>query len=245
MRIERKPVVALLANLVLAVAGLVLGGPLRDAVVPRAHASESHSAVSADEALKSLMEGNKRFVENRMTCPSGCGPSVREKLARGQQPYAIILSCSDSRVPPELIFDKGLGEIFVVRVAGNVPDLVVLGSIEYAAEHLGSPLVVVLGHSRCGAVTAAVDAHGEAEGNIGSILKAIAPAVEAAKQGGKEKEKPSLVEAAIRENAKRVAANLTKGSHVLAKLAGEGKLKIVAAEYSLDDGKVARLDTAK
>jgi len=111
-------------------------------------------------------------------------------------------SCSDSRVPPEIIFDKGLGEIFVVRVAGNVLDPVVLGSIEYAAEHLGSPLVMVLGHERCGAVTAAVDAKGKPEGNIGAIIKNIAPAVKQAKNEYKGKDKAELVETAINDNAK-------------------------------------------
>ena len=106
-----------------------------------------------------------------------CDLPTRTSLSKSQKPYAIILSCSDSRVPPELIFDKGLGEVFVVRVAGNIPDPVVLGSIEYAAEHLGSPLVMVLGHERCGAVTATVDSKGKTTGsaNIDAIVKAIEP----------------------------------------------------------------------
>lgn len=245
MKIGRNLVVAALALLAVAALFLSPGGNRGTAGVPRADASEAASAVTADEALKDLMEGNKRFVENRMTCLGGCGPSVREKLARGQRPYAVVLSCSDSRVPPELVFDKGLGEIFVVRVAGNVADPFVLGSIEYAAEHLGAPLVVVLGHSRCGAVTAAVEAHGEPEGNIGSILKAIAPAVESAKGEAKGKQGPALVEAAIAENAMRTAASLGKDSPVLRRLAEEGRLRIVAAKYSLDDGRVERLGPAK
>ncbi len=174
-----------------------------------------------------------------------CGEAnaaAREKLARTQKPYAIILSCSDSRVPPEIIFDKGLGEIFVVRVAGNVPDPIIVGSIEYAVEHLGSALVMVLGHKRCGAVIAAVDAKGKSEGNIGAIIKAIGPAVKQAKIEYKGKEKAELVETAINDNVKLVVANLTKQSSVLEHFVKEGKLKIVAAKYDLDDGRVALLD---
>ena len=196
------------------------------------------SGISADEALQKLMDGNKNYVGEKMTNQQMAGKSVRESLSKGQKPYAIILSCSDSRVPPEIIFDKGLGEIFVVRVAGNVPDPIVLGSIEYAAEHLGSPLIMVLGHERCGAVTAAVDAKGEPEGNIGAIVKTIAPAVAKARGEYKGNDKAQLVEAAIDDNIKLVEANITKESPVLKELAKEGKIKIVAAKYDLDDGKV-------
>lgn len=214
-------------------------------------ASSGGAGMTADEALNKLLDGNKRYVENQMTGQKLCDMSTREALAKGQKPYAIILSCSDSRVPPEIIFDKGLGEIFVVRVAGNVPDPVVLGSIEYAAEHLGSPLIMVLGHERCGAVTAAVDAKGKAEGNIGAIVKAIAPAVKKAQKDCKEckacdkKDKPKLVECAVDENARLVAANMTKQSPLIRHLVKEGKVKIVAAKYDLDDGKVTVMDSGK
>jgi carbonic anhydrase len=201
------------------------------------------SGVTADEALQRLLDGNKRYVESKMKACGEANAAAREKLAKTQKPYAIILSCSDSRVPPEIIFDKGLGEIFVVRVAGNVPDPIILGSIEYAAEHLGSPLVMVLGHERCGAVTAAVDAKGKPEGNIGAIIKAIAPAVKQARTEYKGKEKAELVETAINDNVKLVAANLTKQSSVLEHFVKDGKVKIVAAKYDLDDGKVTLLDT--
>lgn len=197
--------------------------------------------VTADEALLKLMEGNKEYVEQKMTNQKMSCKTVRESLAKVQKPYAIILSCSDSRVPPEVIFDKGLGEIFVVRVAGNVPDPIVLGSIEYAAEHLGTPLVMVLGHERCGAVTAAVDAKGKPEGNIGAIVKVISPAVSKAKKEYKGKDKAQLVETAIDDNIKLVEASLTKKSPVLKHLVKEGKVKIVAAKYDLDDGKVTLL----
>ncbi len=226
--------VTITASLVLAISAI---GAL-------ALASSTAPGVTADEALQKLIEGNKRYIESKMNACTETTTAAREKLATGQKPYAIILSCSDSRVPPEIIFDKSLGEVFVVRVAGNVPDPVVLGSIEYAAEHLGSPLVMVLGHERCGAVTASVDAKGKVEGNIGAIVKAIAPAVKKAKKECKDckacdlKDKGKLVECAIDENTKMVAANLTKQSPVLRHLVKEGKLKIVAAKYDLDDGKV-------
>ena len=206
-----------------------------------AFASAGGSGVSADQALQKLMDGNKRFVESKMMASSLCDLQAREKLAQGQQPYAIILSCSDSRVPPEIIFDKALGEIFVVRVAGNVADPIVLGSIEYAAEHLGSPLVMVLGHERCGAVTATVNAKGKPEGNVGAIVKAIQPSAKKAKKDCKGKSAAEVVECAVQVNAKAVAADLTKSSKVLAHLQKEGKIRIVAATYDLDDGKVTML----
>lgn len=202
-------------------------------------ASSAGTTMNADEALQSLMDGNKRYVENQMTGTKLCDLGARTALAKGQHPYAIILSCADSRVPPEVIFDKGLGEVFVVRVAGNVADPVVLGSIEYAVEHLGSPLIMVLGHERCGAVTAAVGANGKHEGNIGAILKRIEPAVKMAKKEAVGKGKEELVETAIDDNVKVVAADLTKQSKIIKEMAASGKVKIVGAKYDLDDGKVS------
>lgn len=209
----------------------------------------SGPSVTPDEALQKLMEGNKHYVENKMTGTKLCDVTTRTSLAKSQKPYAIILTCSDSRVPPELIFDKGLGEIFVVRVAGNIPDPVVLGSIEYAAEHLGSPLIMVLGHERCGAVTATVDAKGKSTGspNIDAIVKTISPSVKAAVKdceackGDKkcaETKKSEFVECVIDTNVKTVAANLTKKSKILTHLLHENKIKVVAAKYDLDDGVV-------
>lgn len=210
-----------------------------------AFASEGGVGVSADEALQRLMDGNKHYVEGQMGACRESDTAKREGLAKGQKPYAIILSCSDSRVPPEIIFDKSMGELFVVRVAGNIPDPVVLGSIEYAAEHIGSPLIMVLGHERCGAVTATVDSKGKAEGNIGALVKTIAPAVQKVKKAMKGKPKAELVEAACDANVKLVAANITKKSPVVAKLVKEGKIKIVTAKYDLDDGKVTLFENKK
>ncbi|MEI6206808.1 MAG: carbonic anhydrase [Desulfuromonadales bacterium] len=215
-------------------------------------ASSVESSLSPDEALQKLMEGNRQYVENKVTHSARSDAAARTALARSQKPYAIILSCSDSRVPPEIIFDKGLGEIFVVRVAGNVPDPIVLGSIEYAAEHLGSPLIMVLGHERCGAVKATVESKGKTTGssNIDEIVKNIAPAVKnAAKEcdacKGDTKcadtKKEEFVECVVTANARRVAANLTMQSDILTHLVHEKKLKIVAARYDLDDGIVSVL----
>ena len=206
-----------------------------------AFASGGGAGISADEALQKLMDGNQRYVQSKMGTCASSDASAREKLANSQHPYAVILSCSDSRVPPELIFDQSLGEIFVVRVAGNVADPIVLGSVEYATEHLDTPLVIVLGHERCGAVTAAVNAKGKPEGNIGAIVKAIAPSAKKAKKIKKGESKEEVVECAVEVNAKAVAADLTKRSKVLAEQLKEGKIKIVAAKYDLDDGKVTLL----
>lgn len=198
------------------------------------------------------MYGNKRYVAGTMNaCGESSNATAREKLSQSQKPYAIILSCSDSRVPPEIIFDKGLGEIFVVRVAGNIPDPVVLGSIEYAAEHFGSPLIMVLGHERCGAVKATVEANGKGEGNIGTIVKTIAPALQKVKADCKtnkncdQKDQEKFVECVIVENVKLVAANLAKQSKVIKELVKEGKVRIFAAKYDLHDGKVTLLARGK
>jgi carbonic anhydrase len=218
-------------------AGLAFAGPV------------AGPGLSPDEALQKLMDGNKRYVENKLTDVAMIDSATRISLAKSQKPYAIILTCSDSRVPPELVFDKGLGEIFVVRVAGNIPDPVVLGSIEYAAEHLGSPLIMVLGHDRCGAVTATVEAKGKSTGsaNIDAIVKTIEPNVKLAARdcdackGEKrcaETKKSEFVECVIDANVKSVAAGLTKRSKILRNLVEEKKVKIVAAKYDLDHGTV-------
>jgi carbonic anhydrase len=214
--------------------------------------ANSEKSVSPDEALQYLMDGNKHYIDDKLTNAAKSGSAARSALARFQKPYAIILTCSDSRVPPEMIFDKGLGEIFVVRVAGNILDPVVLGSIEYAAEHLGSSLVMVLGHERCGAVTATVDSKGKGTGsaNIDAIVKVIAPNVKyAANQcdackGEKrcaETKRNEFVECVIDANVKTTTANLTKKSRILKHLFEEKKIKIVAAKYDLDEGTVTLL----
>jgi carbonic anhydrase len=191
------------------------------------------SNVSPDEALKRLMQGNTRFVFGHMThLASGQVAEARRAVAKGQMPFAIIVGCSDSRVGPEIVFDQGLGDIFVVRTAGEVVDVTALGSIEYAVEHLGSSLIVVLGHERCGAVSAAV-AVAKEPGHIATLLRAIEPAVE------QTKGKPGdPVENAVRAQAIDVAKQLQNAKPILTERVHSGKLKIVAARYDLDTGKV-------
>lgn len=236
---------ATLLTLLLA-AALTCGNALASEPAAKDHAAPAgHQAaakITPEQALAKLMDGNQRYVQQQMTGVKLCAVPDRQKLAGSQAPYAIILSCSDSRVPPELVFDEGLGEIFVVRVAGNVVDPIILGSIEYAAEHLGSPLVMVLGHERCGAVKATVELKGEGQGNIGAIVSAIAPAL---KTAPKSDDKAQFVEGVVAENIKLVKGNLTANSKVLAELVKENKLKIVTAKYDLDDGKVTLIDGLK
>jgi carbonic anhydrase len=217
----------MLARLVLAV---VLLAP----ALSFADEHAAHSGPTAEAVLKDLKEGNARFVSGQALHPNDT-PVVRAKLADGQKPKAAILGCADSRVPPELVFDEGLGDLFVVRTAGNVTGPMGVGSIEYAAEHLGVPLVVVLGHHRCGAVKATTEANGHAEGNIGEIVKAIAPAVAQAKAAPA---KEGLVDDAVHVNARRTAESLTERSPLLKKLVAEGKVKIAVAVYDLATGKV-------
>lgn len=206
----------------------------------QAFALHEGAGVTADEALKMLQDGNARFISGKQEAKS-LGDDRRKELAKGQHPFATIISCSDSRVPPEHVFNQGLGDLFIIRVAGNVADPIELGSIEYAAEHLSVPLVMVLGHRKCGAVTATVDSNGKAEGNIGAIVKKIAPAVDAAKKSGKEKD--NLLNAAIDENARQTARTLTEKSPILKHLVESGKVKIVVGVYDLDSGKVEILDS--
>jgi carbonic anhydrase len=192
------------------------------------------AAPSPDAVLKQLQAGNARFAAGTSAHPDG-SVARRKGLTQGQHPKAVIFGCADSRVPPELIFDEGLGDLFVVRVAGNVADPVDVGSVEYAAEHLGTRLVVVLGHHGCGAVKATAEAHGKADGNLGAIMAEIAPAVEQARANpGRE----GLVNDAVHFNARRVAGELKNRSPVLAKLLEEDKLKVVVGVYDLDSGKV-------
>lgn len=193
----------------------------------------THTAASltGDQALNKLVSGNKRYVDSTLSHPHQTA-SRRSELAAGQHPFAIILGCADSRVAPEIIFDQGLGDLFVIRVAGNIVDDAILGSIEYAAEHLHTPLMVVLGHSNCGAVGATV-AGGELEGHLPSLAEAIQPAVEQAR--GQEGD---LLDNAVRANANMVAEQVKASEPVLAHLVKAGKLKVVAARYDLDSGKV-------
>jgi len=196
---------------------------------------EAGGAISADDAWDILMEGNARFVSGDVAAKNF--PERRAELVSGQSPFVTVVTCSDSRVPPELIFDQGLGDIFVIRVAGNVMDPVVLGSVEYGVEHLHTPLLVILGHSSCGAVTAATQ--GGAEGNIESIMTEIEPAVEVARETNLTGS--DLVEDAIDENVDLVIKNVLDRSPITKELVEDGKLVILGAKYSLETGEVAVL----
>lgn len=192
-----------------------------------------------EEALTKLMDGNKRFVSGTLS-QKDLSDARRKELAKGQKPFAIVVTCSDSRVAPELLFDQGLGEIFVIRVAGNVVDPIALGSIEYAAEHLHAPLLVVLGHEKCGAVAATFEAKGKPEGNIGAIVKKIMPAANVAKKKGGTKDE--ILETAIKENVKNTCREIVRKSKIIYHLVHNGELKIVAGEYSLTTGKVELIE---
>jgi len=197
--------------------------------------------LSARGALESLREGNRRFVRAVRGVPT-C-PTRRRALAAGQSPNAIVLSCADSRVPAELVFDCGLGDLFVVRVAGNVCAPSLVGSIEYAASTFGTELVVVMGHTGCGAVKATIEAltgkadHSENIADLVSrIAPAVAPLVDQGLSGGE------LLEAATRENILQSADHLRTDSRVLAERVASGKLVVVGAEYHLESGVVDFFD---
>ena len=195
------------------------------------------SLPSPDGAMSKLMEGNERFVSGEMQHPN-LSQDKREELAKGQAPYAVIVSCSDSRVPPELVFDAGPGDLFVIRVAGNVVDDHALASIEYAVANLGTPLVMVMGHESCGAVGAAVASERDEasfDGHIHDLVETIRPAVQAAMQ---EAEGDEVLDVAVKENAVRVKEQLSNSKPYVGEYASEGKIKLVAARYDLDSGEV-------
>lgn len=198
--------------------------------------------------LERLTAGNKRFVAGETIHPNQ-GLDRRSEVAKGQKPFAIVLTCADSRVSPEIVFDQGLGDLFVVRVAGNVVDPFTLASIEYAVEHLGSTLLVVLGHERCGAVKAALDfkpafhePHGkepEHEGHIPNLLAEIAPAVSEAR-----KWQGDLFENAIKANVLQTTKKVAL-KRPLSSMIESGKLTVIGAVYDLDSGLVKTVSQSK
>lgn len=181
------------------------------------------------EILQKLIEGNNRFVADK---PEGKlkDDARRNELLNGQDPFAIVLSCADSRIVPELLFDTGLGELFVVRVAGNIANTSSIASMEYAVAHLGTSVLVVLGHEGCGAVTAAVGG-GENGSNINHLLAHIGPAIHAVPKG-------ASVDEVIRKNAHLTAEELLNRSSIIAEAVKQDKLKIITAYYHLDSGSV-------
>ena len=202
------------------------------------------STASPDAIFKNLIQGNERFASFKSKHP-GLNKARRDQLAKGQNPPAIILTCADSRLSPEFIFDQGPGDLFVVRVAGNIVDVNELASMEYAASHLGSKLIFVLGHERCGAVKAAVDAFGTAisgpaeadhedHGNVPELIARILPAVEDAS----ECKPANLLDAAIACNVKRTISKISQRSSILRNLFITNKVAIKGGVFDLDSGKV-------
>jgi len=202
-------------------------------------ADPAHSeqpTVAPAEAVSKLKEGNGRYTSGNLQHP-GQTTERRTELAKDQHPFAVILSCSDSRVPPEIVFDQGLGDLFVVRVAGNVIDDHGLGSIEYAVDHLGARLIVVLGHQSCGAVKAAketIAAKGKAPGHIQSLVTAIQPVVETTAKDD--------LDTTVKANVKHVVQALRSSTPILKAKVDSGEVQVIGGYYSLDTGAVSLLD---
>lgn len=203
--------------------------------------------ISAQEALDRLREGNRRFVADA-TADGAPGHARRTELVAGQEPIAIILGCSDSRVPAELVFDQGLGDLFVIRVAGNIVAPSQIASVEFAAEQFGTRLVVVLGHSMCGAVTATLEAlerpTENASPHLPSIIDRIRPAVEAALKAHPGESREALLARAVRANIHASRDQLCHGSPILESLIECDGLLVVGAEYALETGVVDFFDGA-
>ena len=189
------------------------------------------SPIGADQALQKLIEGNRRHLSGEFTITQRLAER-RQQVAKAQHPFAAILGCSDSRLPPEIVFDHSLGDLFVVRVAGNIVDMNGLASLEFAVTQFGTPLILVLGHARCGAVAAAL-AESKVPGHIVSLVDAIKPSVAMSKgQPG------DSLDNAIRANIRRTVEDLRTSQPILGDLVKAGTLKVVGALYSLDTGKV-------
>jgi carbonic anhydrase len=202
--------------------------------------------ISGSEALQRLREGNRRFASDVRGSAALITQTRRSELAEGQEPFAIILGCSDSRVPAEIVFDQGLGDLFVIRVAGNIVASSQIGSVEFAAERFGTPLVVVLGHSRCGAVLATLEElmrpREKQSRNLRSIVDRIRPSVEGLLATELSHDSETLVRHAVRANIRASANQLRHGSEVLEELIQKGRVLVVGAEYSLETGAVDFFD---
>jgi carbonic anhydrase len=202
--------------------------------------------ISAREALDRLREGNRRFVSDVRSHDTLTSQTRRAELATGQEPFAIVLGCSDSRVPAEIVFDQGLGDLFVIRVAGNIVASSQVGSVEFAAARFGTPLVVVLGHSQCGAVLATLEElqqpTEQQSRNLRSIVDRVRPSVEALLATELRHDPDALVRQAVRANIRASANHLRHGSADLEQLIQGSRLLVVGAEYSLETGVVEFFD---
>jgi carbonic anhydrase len=202
--------------------------------------------IAALEALEALREGNRRFVDDSLSSQALIGAHRRAELATKQEPFAAILGCSDSRVPVEIVFDQGLGDLFVIRVAGNIVAPSQVGSVEFVAERFNTRLVVVLGHSNCGAILATLEQlQGPKEKqsrNVDSIVNRVRPAVEGLMDTSLRYDQEALVHHAVRANVRASAAQLRHGSRIIEQLIQDEGLLVVGAEYSLETGEVEFFD---
>lgn len=205
--------------------------------------------ISAQEAFERLRAGNRRFASEASGREALASKSRRSELASGQEPFAIILGCSDSRVPAEIVFDQGLGDLFVIRVAGNIVAPSQVGSVEFAADRFGTRLVVVLGHSSCGAIVATLEELGnptvDKPRNIHSIIDRIRPSVESLLESGTAHAPDTLIHLAVRANIRASVDHLRHGSEILEHLIQNDGLLVVGAEYSLETGLVDFFDVPK
>ncbi len=205
--------------------------------------------LSARDALEQLREGNRRFVSGTQIRDTNPGHSPPAELEKGQEPLAIILGCSDSRVPAEIVFDQGLGDLFVIRVAGNVVAPSQVGSVEFASARFGTRLVVVLGHSQCGAIMATLEELQQPtqnqSKNLRSIVDRVRPSVERLLESDLKHDLDALVERAVRANVGVSVDHLRHGSEILEQLIQNEGLRVVGAEYSLETGEVDFFDCAQ
>ena len=202
-----------------------------------AFAAHGGSSVSAEEALARLKEGHARFLAGHGQHPNVDGARRRQTGTEGQHPFAAVVGCSDSRIPVEIVFDQGVGDIFVVRVPGNVCNADEIGAVEYGVEHLGTALCVVLGHTRCGAVTGVVTG-APLEGNLGRLVGNIHHALVKARRDNPTLQDESLVEATARANVEQSIGDLLRGSAGLRERARQGSLKVVGAIYDVVSGAI-------
>ena len=204
--------------------------------------------IAADEALELLRHGNRRFVAALEGKAPAAAPGERPELMQDQEPFAIILGCSDSRVPAEIVFDQGLGDLFVIRVAGNIVAPSQIGSVEFAAAQFGTRLVVVMGHTRCGAILATLDQLQQPvenqSPNLRSIVDRVRPSVETLLRTELRHDRDALVRYAVRANVDQSVNQLRHGSEILERMSDSGELRIVGAEYSLETGEVIFLGDA-